>query len=155
MKTRVMLAWHIKSRTEVSERNRRLHTFIMVGLTLLYAMCFVAVRIGLLDAPPLTFAALRVLLAGVALLALAWWRVQPVRIPRRYWLALLGLMLSSGIIGYGAMFLSPGSAGAGIGSVLGNTQPLVVIAAMFLHERLPWRCSTYWHCARTSRPYQC
>jgi probable blue pigment (indigoidine) exporter len=39
----------------------------MVSLTPLYAICFVAIRIGLSYAPPLAFAALRVLLAGVAL----------------------------------------------------------------------------------------
>lgn len=121
-------------------RNRRLHTLIMVSLTPLYAICFVAIRIGLSYAPPLAFAALRVFLAGALLLALAWWRGQPFWIPRRFWPALLLLTLSSGVIGYGTMFLSPGRAGAGIASVLGNTQPLVVIilATMFLRERLTW-----------------
>lgn len=113
----------------------------MVSLTPLYAICFVAIRIGLSYAPPLAFATLRVLLAGAMLLALAWRRGQPFWIPRRFWLALLLLTLSSGVIGYGTMFLSPGRAGAGIASVLGNTQPLVVIvlAALLLHERLTWR----------------
>ncbi|HET8908826.1 MAG TPA: DMT family transporter [Ktedonobacterales bacterium] len=121
-------------------RNRRLHTLIMVSLTPLYAICFVAIRIGLAYAPPLAFATLRVLLAGVALLALAWWRSQPLWIPRQHWPALLLLTLSSGVIGYGTMFLSPGPAGAGIASVLGNTQPLavIVLAALLLHERLTW-----------------
>ena len=124
----------------LSLRNRRMHTLIMVGLTPLYAICFVAIRIGLSYAPPLAFAALRVLLAGAALLTVAWWRGQRLRIPRRYWPTLLLLTVSNGVIGYGTMFLSPGSAGAGIASVLGNTQPLVVIAlaTVFLHERLTW-----------------
>jgi drug/metabolite transporter (DMT)-like permease len=140
MKARVTLAGHVNGRVDYSRRSRRRHTLIMVSLTPLYAICFVTIRVGLAYAPPLAFAALRVLLAGIVLLAVAWWRGLPIWIPRRYWLTLLGLTLSSGIIGYGTMFLSPGSAGAGIASVLGNTQPLVVIvfAAMFLHERLTW-----------------
>jgi hypothetical protein len=54
MKARVMSARHNKSRADVSERNRRTHTLIMLGLAPLYAMCFVAIRIGLPYAPPLT-----------------------------------------------------------------------------------------------------
>lgn len=123
---------------------RRLHTLIMIGLTPLYALCFVAIRLGLAYAPPLRFAALRTLLAGAAVLLLARWRGQRVGLPRRYWPALLLLALAGGAIGYGTMFLSPGRAGAGIASVLGNTQPLIVIvlAAPFLHERVTWRKAT-------------
>lgn len=141
MKTLVTAVRRTDGRVDYSSRSRWRHTLIMASLTPLYAICFVAIRVGLAYAPPLAFAALRVLLAAIALLAVAWWRGQPIWIPRRYWLTLLGLTLSSGIIGYGTMFLSPGSAGAGIASVLGNTQPLVVIvfAAIFLHERLTWQ----------------
>ena len=141
MKTNATLLRQVAHSERPSQHNLRMHTLIMVGLTPLYAICFVAIRIGLSYAPPLAFATLRVLLAGLALLMLAWWRGQRLRIPRRYWLALLLLTLSSGVIGYGTMFLSPGSAGAGIASVLGNTQPLAVIAlaAVFLRERLTWR----------------
>jgi drug/metabolite transporter (DMT)-like permease len=144
MKSKITLVRHTDGPADTARRNRRLHTLIMVGLTPLYAICFVAIRIGLSDAPPLAFAALRVLLAGLALLALAWWHGDRLWIPRHYWMALLLLTLTSGIIGYGTMFLSPGSAGAGVASVLGNTQPLVVIAlaATFLHERLTWRKGT-------------
>jgi O-acetylserine/cysteine efflux transporter len=125
----------------IAPTERRLHTLVMIGLTPLYALCFVAIRIGLAYAPPLRFAALRTLVAGAALLVLARWRGLSVGLPRRSWPALLLLALSGGAIGYGTMFLSPGRAGAGIASVLGNTQPLIVIvlAAAFLRERLTWR----------------
>lgn len=141
MKTNTALRQQATLSDNLFLRNRRMHTLIMVGLTPLYAICFVAIRIGLSYAPPLAFATLRVFLAGLALLVLAWRRGQRLRIPRRYWFALLLLTLSSGLVGYGTMFLSPGAAGAGIASVLGNTQPLVVIAlaVVFLHERLTWR----------------
>jgi len=41
-------------------------------------------------------------------------------------------------INYAAMFLSPGRAGAGIASILGNLQPLfiIILATIFLGERL-------------------
>lgn len=63
---------------------------------------------------------------------------RPLLPARRSWPWLLVLALSATTLTYGAMFLSPGQTGAGIASVLGNTQPLiaVVLAATFLAERL-------------------
>jgi drug/metabolite transporter (DMT)-like permease len=51
---------------------------------------------------------------------------------------LLAIAATSTTIGFGAMFLSPRRTGAGIASVLGNTQPLFVLAfaAFFLGERV-------------------
>ncbi len=43
----------------------------VLGLTLVYAVCFVAIKEGLAFAPPLLFAGLRAIIAGAALLALA------------------------------------------------------------------------------------
>ena len=110
----------------------------MLSITLIYAVCFAAIKAGLDLAPPLGFAALRVLIAGVALLALAAVRHEPLVPPRRIWWPLLALALFSSTLGYSAMFLSPGRTGAGIASVLGNAQPLfaMALAALFLNERL-------------------
>lgn len=114
------------------------HTVIMLLIIPLYAICFVAIRLGLAYAPPLRFAALRLLVAGAALLMLAAATHQPLVIPRRSWPGLLALAGAAGTIGYGAMFLSPGWADASIASVLGNTQPLmlVVLGATILGERI-------------------
>lgn len=110
----------------------------MIVLTVIYAFCFVAIKAGLTYAPPLLFAALRVLVAGVALLGVAAIRRAPLAPPRRLFPWLLALAVTATTIVYGAMFLSPGRTGAGIASVFGNAQPLftVVLAAVFLGERI-------------------
>lgn len=117
-------------------RTQQGHTVIMLFLIPLYAVCFVAIRLGLPYAPPLRFAALRLLIAGAGLLLMAAVTHQPMCIARRYWPWLLLLSLTAGPLGYGTMFLSPGKAGAGIASVLGNTQPLILVllGAMLLGE---------------------
>lgn len=121
---------------------RRLSTRATVlgalSVTILFAICFTLIKAGLDLAPPLRFAGLRALLAGVVLVGLAAARREPVSPPRRIWLPLGALSLIATTIAYGAMFLSPGRTGAGIASVLGNAQPLVTVglAAIFLGEPL-------------------
>jgi len=50
----------------------------------------------------------------------------------------LALAATVTTITFGGMFLSPGRTGAGIASVLGNTQPFItiVLAALFLAEKI-------------------
>ena len=114
---------------------------LIMGLTLIYAFCFVAIKAGLAYAPPLLFAGLRVLIGGVVLFILAFFLRQPLLPPRRDWAGIVALALTATTLAFGAMFLSPGRTGAGIASVLGNTQPLmvVVLAALFLGERMTAR----------------
>lgn len=102
-----------------------------LAFTAIYAACFAAIKAGLAFAPPLLY-------GGLALLALVAVLRQPLLPLRREWPGVLLLAAVSTTIGFGAMFLSPGRAGAGIASVLGNTQPLfaVVLAAIFLSERV-------------------
>lgn len=116
----------------------RLQTPILVGLTALYAVCFVLIKAGLAFAPPLLFGGLRALIGGGALLGLMSVRRQPLLPPRGSWGGVTALALTATIVGFGAMFLSPGRTGAGIASVLGNAQPLIVVAlaAVFLGERM-------------------
>ena len=111
---------------------------IVLGLTAIYAVCFAAIKAGLPFMPPLRFAGLRALLAGLALLGLMLALRQPLLPPRRSWPWIVALGLISTTLAFGAMFLSPGQTGAGIASVLGNTQPVIVpaLAALFLGERM-------------------
>lgn len=116
-------------------------TLSVLGLTMIYASCFIAIKAGLPFAPPLRFGGLRALIAGASLLALVVALRQPV-IPRRQnwgWIVALGLISTT--LAFGAMFLAPGRTGVGIASVLGNTQPLItiVLASMFLDERMTGR----------------
>ena len=115
-----------------------LKALLLVSLTAIYAVCFVVIKAGLDYAPPLQFGGLRALIGGAALLGLMVVLRQPLLPPRRHWVGVLVLALTATTLSFGAMFLSPGRAGAGIASVLGNTQPLilVVLAAAFLGERM-------------------
>lgn len=101
---------------------------VALGFVVVYGVCFALIERGLAFAPPLTFAGLRALLGGLALLPLLG-RGNRSLLPRRSAIApLLALALTSTTIAFGAMFLSPGRAGVGISSVLGNTQPLFTVA---------------------------
>ncbi len=119
----------------VSPRGRIALTIL---IAILYAVCYSVIKAGLALAPPLRYAGLRVLIAGVALLGFAAVRGRPLRLQRRLWPAVAGIAVLSTTIGFGAMFLSPGRTGAGIASVLGNTGPLMVVglAAALLGEPL-------------------
>jgi O-acetylserine/cysteine efflux transporter len=110
----------------------------VLGLTLIASVCYVAIKAGLAYAPPLYFGGLRGLIAGVALLVLAGALGRPVLLDRHLRLGTLALALTATTLTYGGMFLSPGRAGAGIATVLGNVQPLlaVALAAVFLEERI-------------------
>lgn len=109
-----------------------------IGVALIYAICFVAIKAGLSSAPPLLFAGLRAEIAGVALLMVAAMLRRTARPEWRQWPGLVALALTSTTVAFAAMFLSPGRTGAGIASVLGNLQPLfvVVLAATALGEKL-------------------
>lgn len=111
---------------------------IVLGLTAIYALCFAAIKAGLPYAPPLRFAGLRAALGGVTLLGLMAVLRRPLIPPWRSWPWIAAVALTATTIAFGAMFLSPGRAGAGIASVLGNTQPVLVpaLAALFLGERM-------------------
>ena len=112
-----------------------LWVFVVVGVA---GVCYPSIKAGLPSAPPLRFAGLRTLIGGLILLAILPLIKKPLwpRPPNARWilpLALVGTTLS-----FGSMFLAPKFTTAGIGAVLGNTQPLfvIVLAAIFLKERI-------------------
>lgn len=115
----------------------------VLGIVLVYALCYAAIKAGLQFAPPLAFAGLRALIAGITLLGVLRVRGRDVSAKRLYpprgmWGGMLALGLTATTLTFGAMFLSPGRTGAGIASVLGNMQALftVALAAFFLGEAL-------------------
>ena len=116
----------------------KLQTPILLGLTAIQALCFVLIKAGLAYAPPLLFGGLRALVGGSVLFGLMIVLRQPLLPPRETWGGLLALALTATTLGFGGMFLSPGRTGAGIASVLGNIQPLILVglAAAFLGERM-------------------
>ena len=119
----------------MTSRGRIVLVILIAGV---YAVCYSAIKAGLAYAPPLGYAGLRALLAGAALLAYQAARRRPLLPRQALWWTVVVIALVGTTLGFGAMFLSPGRTGAGIASVLGNTEPLLIVAvaAMFLHEPL-------------------
>lgn len=111
---------------------------LVLLLAAVYAVCYLAIKVGLAFAPPLRFAALRALGGGTALLPVILLSGGPFLPPRRQWPWLAVIAATGTVLAYGAMFLSPGRTGAGLAAVLGNTTPLVIIvlAAAVLGERI-------------------
>lgn len=118
---------------------RWLRGLALAVVTLTYAVCFIAIKVGLPYAPPLRFAGLRVLTGAIVLLGVIVALRRPL-LPRTGWPGLLALAFTATTLSFGAMFLAGSQTGAGIASVLGNTQPLVaiVLARVVLGETITW-----------------
>ena len=119
----------------MTRRSRMLLVFL---LAVIYAGCYAGIKVGLAYAPPFRFAGLRALAAGLAVLAFSASRGHRLAPPRVLWRATAAVALAGTVVGYGAMFMSPLHTGAGLSSVLGNTEPLLVIvlAAFVLGEHV-------------------
>ena len=93
-----------------------------------------AIEAGLAYAPPLLFAGLRLLIAGIVLFTVAILWNTPLLPARPMWPWLIVLALAASAFAFGSMFLAPRYTGAGVAAVLGNTQPLIaiVLAALVL-----------------------
>ncbi len=112
----------------------------MLMVALLWAICFPFIVIGLPDAPPLLFAALRAFLAGGLLVFVCTaqrhrgtYQLNPRNLLH---LGLIGLSYTA--LGFGGMFLGAGQLSPGLATVLAGTQPLIAaaIAAIWLGETL-------------------
>ena len=115
----------------------------MLWITAAWGGCFVTIRWGLRDAPILWFAALRALVAGVALVGIATMqrRVRPTGV--RTW-SLIGLMaVTNGSVAFAAMFAGVDGLATGTAAVLANAQPLLILfPAWWLYgERVTTRMS--------------
>jgi drug/metabolite transporter (DMT)-like permease len=103
----------------------------MVLVAVLWAICFPFIVVGLPDAPPLLFAALRALLAGLCLVLVAFFKGGwPTYSFRRFlMLAVIGFSYTG--MGLGGMFLGAGKLGPGLATVLANAQPLFAAVLSF------------------------
>lgn len=113
----------------------------MLWITAAWGACFVAIRWGLRDAPVLWFAALRALVAGAALIAVASARHRPRPRGRRTW-GLIGLLAVTNVsIAFAAMFAGVEGLATGTAAVLANAQPLLILlpAWWFYGERVTAR----------------
>lgn len=108
---------------------------------ILWAICFPLITAGIAYAPHLTFAALRALLAGVALVVLAVGLGRPAPKGMRIWIILLFVGLGATSLGFLGMFHAAEFVSPGVATVIANTQPLLaaLIASRFLDEHLDGR----------------
>lgn len=99
----------------------------MLWVMAAWGACFVAIHFGLRDAPVLWFAALRAVVAGVALVG--WGSAQRRPQPRgcRAWVLIGVLGFLNVTLALGAMFAGVAAAATGVAAVLGNAQPLLIV----------------------------
>jgi drug/metabolite transporter (DMT)-like permease len=104
----------------------------MVLVAFLWAICFPFIVVGLPDAPPILFAALRAFLAGVCLVLIALGKGRRIRYSPRQFLVLTAIGFSYTGMGLGGMFLGAGMLGPGLATVLANAQPLFAAVLSFV-----------------------
>lgn len=116
----------------------------VVVVMLLWAVCFPLITIGIEYSPHLTFAALRAVLAGTVLVALALALGRPLPEGWRVWTILVFIGLGATSLGYFGMFHAAEFVSPGIATVIANTQPLLAafLAGLFLGENLDARMKT-------------
>lgn len=110
----------------------------LITVTFLWALCYPLIAAGLSMAPPLFFAALRALIAGLGLLIPAFVLRRPLPRQPHVWLNLVGIGLGYTTLGFAGMFLGGGLVSPGIATVLSNAQPLIAasLAYFILREHL-------------------
>jgi O-acetylserine/cysteine efflux transporter len=112
---------------------------VALVVILIWSLCFVVIKASQAEAPPLLYGALRALLGGFPLLAVAasTGRLLPPR-PSWGWIVILGVTNTT--LGFAGMFLSVGAVGAAFAGVLANSQALLVapFAALLFGETLTW-----------------
>lgn len=106
---------------------RRPKPLRMLWVTASWGACFVAIEWGLRDAPILWFAALRALVAGVALLAVAGVQHRPAPSGMRSWGLITVMGLVNVTVGFAAMFGGVAGLSTGTAAVLANAQPLLIL----------------------------
>lgn len=99
----------------------------MLLVTASWGVCFYVIRLGLRDASPLWFAAIRALIAGGALTVLAMTQRRPRPRGVRVW-GLIGLMgVINVTLAFAAMFLGIDGLATGTAAVLANAQPILIL----------------------------
>lgn len=110
----------------------------IILVMLLWAICFPLITAGIEFAPHLSFAALRAILAGLTLTALAFALHRPLPKGVRPWAMLATIGVGATSLGFLGMFHAAEFVSPGMATVIANTQPLLAagLAGIFLNERL-------------------
>jgi drug/metabolite transporter (DMT)-like permease len=114
---------------------------MVAAFCLLWASGFSVAKLALADGPPLLLLTIRVLLAGVLVLAAAAIYGVPLKLGRRDLLlfAALGVANQAAYLGLGYIGLRTISSGLAALVISANPVLAAVLAAVFLDERMTWR----------------
>ena len=108
---------------------------------ILWSACYPLITVGIAYSPHLSFAALRAVLAGTALLVVALCRREPIPNSGALWgwICLAGFGMTG--LGYFGMFHAAEFVSPGLATVVSNTQPIIaaVLAFALLGDRLSAR----------------
>lgn len=114
------------------------NTTTMLWITAAWGLCFLAIRLGLQDAPVLWFAALRALIAAAALLLVCLVQGRGVPRGRRTWAMITLMGVTNVTVAFAAMFAGTAGMALGAAAVLANAQPLLIILpAWWLYRESP------------------
>jgi drug/metabolite transporter (DMT)-like permease len=108
---------------------------------LLWAICFPLITIGIEYSPHLTFAALRALLSGSVLLAMAFFLKRKLPSNAKDWLTLTVVGFGATTLAFFGMFHAAEFVAPGLATVIASSQPLMaaLLAHWVVSERLTFR----------------
>ena len=119
----------------------RISTLQILVVMVLWASCFPLITAGIGFSPHLTFAALRAVIAGAALMILAAALRRPLPATGRDWAIITFIGLGATSLGFLGMFHAAEFVTPGVATVVANTQPLMAafLAALMLGETVSVR----------------
>ncbi|MDQ6809695.1 MAG: EamA family transporter [Verrucomicrobiota bacterium] len=106
-----------------------------VALCVIWSSTWLAIKVGLRDLPPISFAAIRFVIAIVALLAVSVGRVRLLPVQRADVVLLAGTGVLMFAINYGLLFWAELHVSSGLSAVLQATIP--IFGMLFAHFLLP------------------
>lgn len=114
---------------------------IIISVMFLWSICFPLITTGIEYSPHLTFAAIRALLSGGALLAVAFILKRDLPSNIKDWIALAIVGFGATTLAFFGMFHAAEFVSPGFATVIASTQPLMaaMLANWFLKERLSFR----------------
>lgn len=110
----------------------------LIVVILLWAICYPLINAGLNSSPPLLFAAMRSVVAGMVLIVFGLATGRSFPKGKILWFVLVLVGIFSSTLGFTGMFYAGDKISPGLATVLSNIQPLIaaVIGYFLLKERL-------------------
>ena len=114
---------------------------MIAAFCLLWSSAFAVAKLALVDCPPMLLLTARFLLAGGLMLTVAAVDGAPWRLSRRDILVLGVLGVANNALYLGLNYIGMRSISAGLSALIISANPVltVVLAAVFLNERMTWR----------------